>query len=574
MITFRSSRPTSAPPLRRRRHAAGLVSALLLAPLLGAPADAAEPAPVPDYPPLGPAFPLGDGSAPKSGLTQLAPGVTYRVFSQGAADGSWAVWVRYADGQEMTTSTTTAETRAKELRDAGFPAAAVVPLPSPATADTKAMTLYGVHLTGYPTADAANAARTALNTAGFPSTRTFFTAETDPASKGPWQIRVITVAPGAQVDVRAEHGTDVSGSQTVKQMAAPLGALAAVNGAEFDIDSVNNPGFMGYEGVPQGLYVRDGVLLGAANNGRTALLMNAAGGGHRIAETSTRTWLSVPGKGERDADGINRVTGQVLGCGTPGDLLETSPGVSAPRPTPLRNAVCHDPDDIVIFRPEWGATTPAPAPRWAGTPMTEVVTDGSWKVVTVRHTPGAVPAGGRVIQGIGTGGAWLDTLVPGDRITPRTTITDAAGASVTSSKLSAVAGGTPALLRDGEIMLNPAANGMAHVSCAKPDPLTCRPSAALTSRHPRTLAGISPDGHLMLVTIDGRNPAHSVGATLVEAAQVMKWLGARDAVGLGSGGDTTLVVNGSLYNRPWDQWQDTAPRERPMSTAVVVVPRA
>ncbi|XIE81967.1 phosphodiester glycosidase family protein [Streptomyces sp. SBR177] len=116
-------------------------------------------------------------------------------------------------------------------------------------------------------------------------------------------------------------------------------------------------------------------------------------------------------------------------------------------------------------------------------------------------------------------------------------------------------GGTPALMRDGQVWLNPAANGMAHVSCVLPAPVTgCPPSGALTSRHPRTLAGISPEGHLMLVTVDGRNPGTSVGATLPEAAQVMQWLGARDAVGLGSGGDTTLMVGNTLYNRPWDHW--------------------
>lgn len=78
----------------------------------------------------------------------------------------------------------------------------------------------------------------------------------------------------------------------------------------------------------------------------------------------------------------------------------------------------------------------------------------------------------------------------------------------------------------------------------------------------------------MLVTIDGRNPGAGVGVTLPEAARVMEWLGARDAVGLGSGGDTTLMVENTLYNRPRDQWSDTASHERAVSNAVVVVPRS
>ncbi|MGW1129192.1 phosphodiester glycosidase family protein [Streptomyces sp. NPDC002526] len=564
--------------LRPGRAAAGVAAAMVLASLLIPSAEASEPAAaaaVPDYPPVGSVFPLGDGSAPKSGMTQLSSGVTYRVYSQGtAANDGWAVWVRYPDGQEMTTVAATATAYAQKLRDAGFPAEAV-PLASPATTDTYAMTLYGVHVGPYGTAAAAANTRTQLKAAGYPSTRTFFTAETNPGSTGPWQIRVITMAPGADVDVRTEHGTDVATSQTVKQMATASGALAAVNGSEFDIASPNNPAFMGYEGVPQGLYVRNNVLLGAPNNGRTALLLNTAGGGHRITETTSRTWVSVLGKGERDVDGVNRVAGQILGCGgVGGDFREFADG---PKPwtDPVRNGTCYDPDEIVVFRPEWGAATPQPAKKWAGAAVTEVVMNGNWEVLSVRHAPGPIPAGGRVLQGIGLGGAWLASLTPGEKVTPRTTITDPSGASVTSPAFSAVGGGTPALLRDGEIMLNPAANGMAHASCVLPAPANgCRPSGVLTSRHARTLAGISADGHLMLVTIDGRNPAYSVGVTLPEAAKVMRWLGARDAVGLGSGGDTTLVVGGSLYNRPWDEWGDTALRERPMSNAVVVVPRS
>lgn len=50
----------------------------------------------------------------------------------------------------------------------------------------------------------------------------------------------------------------------------------------------------------------------------------------------------------------------------------------------------------------------------------------------------------------------------------------------------------------------------------------------------------------------------------------MKWLGAEDAVGMGSGGDTTLVAKDTLYNRPVDDWCGPL-RERPMSNAVVIV---
>lgn len=82
--------------------------------------------------------------------------------------------------------------------------------------------------------------------------------------------------------------------------------------------------------------------------------------------------------------------------------------------------------------------------------------------------------------------------------------------------------------------------------------------------------GRSSSQQLLLVTIDGRDPMLSVGVTLPEAAKVMKWLGATDAVGLGSGGDTTLIANDTLYNRPVDDWGGTL-RERAVSNAVVII---
>lgn len=550
-------------------------AALLVAasPLLTSTATAV---PVPDYPALGAVFPLGDHSVPKPGYKELADGVTYRVFTQGAASDVWTVWVRYAGGLEVASDEETATALVEALRAKGVGDARVVPVTSPATADTYEKTFYGVHVGSYATATAAQASQANLKTKGFADARVLYTAETNPDSQGPWQIRVITVRPDAQVDLRAEHGANVSGSETVRQLSASAGALAAVNGTEFDFHSDSNTHFMGHEGVPQGLYMKGNVLLGNPNNGRTALLLNTAGGGHRIAEVKSRTWLTAPDGTTRDVDGINRVAGQILGCGGVGDdFRKTQELGNLPRLDPWRNGTCYDPNEIVIFRPEWGAVdTPAPAKQWAGAPVTEVVTDGSLEVLYLRYAPGPIPAGGRVIQGIGKGGEWLRTLKPGDRVTSNTRVTDMAGTSVTAPALSAFGAGTPALMRNGQVWLNPAANGMAHVECVLPAPATgCRPSSVLTARHPRTLAGISGEGHLMLVTIDGRNPQTSVGVTLQEAARVMEWLGARDAVGLGSGGDTTMMVENTLYNRPWEHWQATAPSERPMSNAVVVVKR-
>src|SRR5690606_33386167 len=73
-----------------------------------------------------------------------------------------------------------------------------------------------------------------------------------------------------------------------------------------------------------------------------------------------------------------------------------------------------------------------------------------------------------------------------------------------------------------------------------------------TSRHPRTFIGRDREGDTWLVTIDGRQPAHSVGMTLLELIDFAQRLGLTDAVNLDGGGSTTMVVEGALVNRPSD----------------------
>lgn len=61
-------------------------------------------------------------------------------------------------------------------------------------------------------------------------------------------------------------------------------------------------------------------------------------------------------------------------------------------------------------------------------------------------------------------------------------------------------------------------------------------------RHPRTAAGVTANGRtLILVVVDGRQPTHSIGATLPELADIMIGLGADDAINLDGGGSSTFV---------------------------------
>ncbi|KPD00169.1 Flagellar filament outer layer protein Flaa [Geobacillus sp. BCO2] len=95
-------------------------------------------------------------------------------------------------------------------------------------------------------------------------------------------------------------------------------------------------------------------------------------------------------------------------------------------------------------------------------------------------------------------------------------------------------------------------------------------SFAIAGVHPRTAVGIDKNGNVMLVVVDGRQPAHSQGMTLNELAKLMHELGAVDAMTLDGGGSSTFVVrqpNGQLKveNKPSDGFA------RPVASALLVV---
>jgi exopolysaccharide biosynthesis protein len=74
-----------------------------------------------------------------------------------------------------------------------------------------------------------------------------------------------------------------------------------------------------------------------------------------------------------------------------------------------------------------------------------------------------------------------------------------------------------------------------------------------------------PLGRLLLVTVDGRQPGWSVGASFEESARIMRALGATDTVNLDGGGSTTITINQQLINRPSD-----STGERPIADAIEI----
>jgi hypothetical protein len=91
-------------------------------------------------------------------------------------------------------------------------------------------------------------------------------------------------------------------------------------------------------------------------------------------------------------------------------------------------------------------------------------------------------------------------------------------------------------------------------------------SDAFFDRQPRTAVGVTADGRMLLVVVDGRQPGYSVGMTLQELADLMQSLGAQNAINLDGGGSSAMWVNGMRVNRPSDGV------ERGVGSALVVLP--
>ncbi|GHV66689.1 hypothetical protein FACS1894199_10640 [Bacteroidia bacterium] len=78
-------------------------------------------------------------------------------------------------------------------------------------------------------------------------------------------------------------------------------------------------------------------------------------------------------------------------------------------------------------------------------------------------------------------------------------------------------------------------------------------AAILIPRNPRTSVGYSTDKEYIYYTIvEGRRPGIAAGVSTSELGQIMKWLGAGNAINLDGGGSSALVVNGELKNHPQD----------------------
>ncbi len=163
----------------------------------------------------------------------------------------------------------------------------------------------------------------------------------------------------------------------------------------------------------------------------------------------------------------------------------------------------------------------------------------------VFHAPDGTPLGLVILDGVVKAPPLMNRTAIG--ITRDGTVlidnvsSDAKGSLVPDWLSQGVAwavGGGPRLVKDGKV----------HVTSGE-ERFRADVSAG---RAPRTAAGVTADGKLLLVAVTGRQAYYSIGVTLEELANLMIELGARDALNLDGGGSSTMVVREYVMNTPSD----------------------
>jgi len=196
---------------------------------------------------------------------------------------------------------------------------------------------------------------------------------------------------------------------------------------------------------------------------------------------------------------------------------------------------------VVVYTPEFGESTRTDSEG------VEVAVSGG-KVTEVGTSNVAIPSDGIVIAAHGHRPAALAELSEGDRVTFDR------GVTPPWNLCDVAIGGGPRLLKDGQPEVNAREERFDRTFSGQ--------------RAPRTAFGVTADGRMIFMTVDGRHPPDNCGATLLEAARIMQLLGCQQAMNLDGGGSSTMVVRGRVVNTP----SDGDAREREVSTGLLILP--
>lgn len=302
------------------------------------------------------------------------------------------------------------------------------------------------------------------------------------------------------------------GRETVGDLAARRGAFAGIN-----------TDFFPYTGDPLGFAVVDGELVSEPNPRRAAMGIDSAGN-VLLGRLTLRGSLSAEGAGTVLA-GINRPTA---------------------------------PDELVLLTPTFGAEVGAGSRQLAIRLANVDLPVRIGKTVTAAVA--AIEENGKALPiardecwlvADGAAAAWArDKLRIGAPVSLRFEVAEAEGAPEAWSRVVQAVGGGPWLVRGGQLYIDGMSGGF-------------NETAFVQARHPRTAVGVTAEGRLVLVVVDGRQP-FSQGMSLPDLARTMLELGCDRAINLDGGGSSSLVVDGLYINGPSDG------RPRPVSNALLV----
>ena len=325
-------------------------------------------------------------------------------------------------------------------------------------------------------------------------------------TKGPWRINVLSIDPKTAAGrIEATYGTDLARTASTSYLVQFARAAAGVNASFFTF--AKNPL---YPGDPVGLGLYGGKLLSEpeATSTEVDFVINAK---TKKALIGRLTWAGSM---------RHRDTGTRLAL----EHLNHPPVVPSRCARLSDQTRCTARGDVVHFSAQFGASTPA------GYGI-EVVLDGSGCPVKISNRRGTSLAVGQTsLQATGKQTRDLLKITKSGCLSRSVKLYDEAKKSITLGPDLYGVAGRYRLTKNGKVVVP-------------------RRTNSFFARNPRTIVGTTADGHVLFVTIDGRQPT-SVGTTLRETAAVAQSLGMTDAVNLDGGGSTTMAVAGRVVNKP------------------------
>ena len=323
-----------------------------------------------------------------------------------------------------------------------------------------------------------------------------YTREVDFTSRGPIVLDVVTAPKptGALYSLSPALSNDqLAGKEALTRLSARVAGGSANVAIDGDYFNRRN-------GAPSGILMQDGVLASAPATGRSSLGIAADGTLTAARVSMAGTWQ---GNGQRRPLLLNTPVGK--GKFT---LYTPAYGTATPEESGVVEAVI-------------GQIPPARPGATLGGTVTQATLAG----------PTRIPTGGAVLvaRGAQSTAQLAAEAPPGQKIEATLSL------SPDWSGLASAIGGGPLLVENGRPVFH------ANESF---DP------RRLNSRQPRGAIGQLPDGRILLVAVEGTNPAYSIGMSSYELAVELSRLGATTAFGLDTGSAAGIAFNGQLLTQP------------------------